>query len=77
MNHPRYTSHFTPFDTARPVPSEADKAEAERRYDAFDGRWGMAHDRADYVARIARAVMQSRMEAEHRAQFRQPKARAA
>ncbi len=49
------------------TPSPADIAEANATYDAFADRFGMAHDRASYVARLARAAMQKRLEAEHRA----------
>lgn len=48
-------------------PSPADIANAEAAYEAFAGRFGMAHDRADYVARLAEAAMHKRLNAEHRA----------
>lgn len=48
-------------------PTPADIAEAERIYDAFAPRFGMAHARADYIARLARVAMQDRLAREHRA----------
>lgn len=48
------------------VPNAADIAAAERAYDAFAGRFGMAHDRADYIARLARMAMHKRLNEEAR-----------
>jgi len=48
-------------------PSPADLAEAERTYEAFADRFGMAHSRDQYIRRLAEAAMHKRLAAEWRA----------
>lgn len=58
----------SPTDRAEAL-TDGDIAAAEATYEAFADRFGMAHDPADYIAALARAEAQKRVEAEHRAKF--------
>lgn len=60
-----------------PSPNASDIAEAEAAYAAFDGRFGMIHDRADYIERLAEAAMHKRLDVEFKAQFKTQRRHAA
>lgn len=58
----------SPTDRAEAL-TDGDIAEAEATYEAFAERFGMAHDRAVYIAALARAGTQKRLQSEHKAKF--------
>lgn len=48
------------LETTTQLPDKEDIAEAESAYNAFQGRFGWKHKRADYIAALAQIAMHKR-----------------